>query len=380
MKRVAVIFGTRPEIIKLAPVIRALATNHPDIGTVHVHTGQHADLADTMLDELGVRVDHGLSVMRDAPDALHVLTRAAERLAPVLDTVTPDLVLVQGDTASVLAGALAAFHARVPIGHVEAGLRSGDVTSPFPEEMNRRLVTQLTDLHFAATQMNRRALLDEGVDDAAIHVTGNPVVDALLHTLEAHAPTEAVRQILENVRDHRLIVVTTHRRESFGGALSANLEALGRFVASRPDVILVFPVHPNPNVVANAKRLLGDRERIHLVPPLGYGDFLHLLSAAWLVVSDSGGVQEEVPSLGKPLIVLRDTTERREAVDTGFARLTNNDVSTLERFLLDAEAPGGWSAQVAKSENPFGDGHAGTRIAEIAARFLERRADRGAER
>jgi len=310
--------------------------------------------------------------MRPGQTPSEVCARVMTALDPVLQHERPDLVLVQGDTTTALAGALAAFHRMIPVGHIEAGLRSGNRTSPFPEEMNRRLVTRIARAHFAATPRNVFTLRREGVPADDIVLTGNPVVDALGWVLARSAPSCALLELVERLRGYKLVVLTTHRRESFGGALRANLRALRAFVTAHDDVALVFPVHPNPAVRESARSILGDSPRIALVDPLDYPSFIHLLARAWLIVSDSGGVQEEAPTLGKPVLILRENTERPEAVEAGVARLVGGSAERLREMLEDVYTDGAWLKRVAATPNPFGRGDAGTRIADAIARLFDR--------
>jgi UDP-N-acetylglucosamine 2-epimerase (non-hydrolysing) len=268
-----------------------------------------------------------------------------------------------------MAGALCAFHHQIPVGHVEAGLRSGNVLSPFPEEMNRRLISRLATYHFAPTEHNRQTLLAEGVADASIFVTGNPVVDSL-HGILGSRHSDSLGKTLERTSGFRRLVLTTHRRESLGDVMRANLAVLRDFVEARDDVALIFPVHPNPSVVDAARKVLSDHPRIHLIDPLDYPDFIHLLSEAWLIVSDSGGVQEEAPTLGKPVLVIRENTERPEAVEAGFSRLVGGSPQTLAAMLEEADTKGSWITTLSAAENPFGRGDSGERIAAIVANML----------
>ncbi len=368
--RVLTLFGTRPEVIKLAPVIRALEADDEAFSTFNVASGQHTDLLYPFADRFGVRIHADLKVMEPGQTLSGVCSRVLTLLDPILVAERPDVVLVQGDTTTALAGAMAAFHRKIPVGHVEAGLRSGDPLSPFPEEMNRRLITRLASFHFAATEDNRATLLREGVEDEGIFVTGNPVVDALKRVLASASPGPEVQDLLTRTEGLRRIVLTTHRRESFGETMSGNLEVLRRFVEGHDDVALVFPVHPNPVVVETTAAILSGHPRIHLVTPLGYEDFVLLLSSAWLLVSDSGGVQEEAPTLGKPLLVLRGNTERPEALRSGVARLVGGDPRRLAEMLEEAERPGSWAEKVRGAENPFGQGDSGHRIARVLAGSL----------
>jgi UDP-N-acetylglucosamine 2-epimerase (non-hydrolysing) len=368
--RVLTVFGTRPEVIKLAPVIAALEGEPARFATINVASGQHTDLLYPFARSFGIRIDEDLSIMEPGQTLSGVCARVLTALDPILVSQRPDVVLVQGDTTTALAGALAAFHRRIPVGHVEAGLRSGDPSSPFPEEMNRRLVTRLATFHFAATSQNKETLLREGVGGESIFVTGNPVVDALKGVLASARPGPAIGTLLADTVGLRRIVLTTHRRESFGEAMSGNLRVLRAFVERHEDVALVFPVHPNPVVVETTREILAGHPRIHLLAPLGYQDFILLLSSAWLLVSDSGGVQEEAPTLGKPLLVLRENTERPEALQSGIARLVGGDPSRLERMLEEVAMPGSWAEGARETENPFGLGDSGLRIARILAASL----------
>ncbi len=368
-RKILTLFGTRPEVIKLAMVIGALEEMPESFITVNVSSSQHTDLLHPLIKAFGLRLDHDLQVMQPNQTLSSLHARVLAALDPILVAEKPDMVIVQGDTTTALAGALAAFHRRIPVGHVEAGLRSGDRNSPFPEEMNRRLITRVATHHFAATEPNRRTLLAEGVDAASIYLTGNPVVDALKRTAAAASPTGAAGEALARTKGLRRILLTTHRRESFGDRMGDNLRALKDFVQSTPDVALIFPVHPNPSVTGPAKAILGGCDRIHLTPPLDYEQFVAMMSRAWLIVSDSGGVQEEAPSLGKPLLILRENTERPEAVESGCARLVPSPAA-LAAALREACRPTSWAHSVGAVENPFGDGHASRKIAHAIARSL----------
>jgi UDP-N-acetylglucosamine 2-epimerase (non-hydrolysing) len=367
-RTVLTIFGTRPEVIKLAPVLRELAAASSGVRSVVVCTGQHIDLLGPFISLFGLRIDHDLRLMRPGQTPNILCARALAALDPVLADEKPDVVLVQGDTTTALAGALAAFHHRVPVGHVEAGLRSGDPLSPYPEEMNRRLISRLATLHFAATARNRDTLLAEGVDPRRVFLTGNPVVDALQTILARQDISPTLRQVLAGTEGLKRIALTTHRRESFGATLAGNLTVLRDFVAEHQDVALVFPVHPNPQVRGPAGDLLGNRPRIHLLPPLDYGDFIGLLARSWLIVSDSGGVQEEAPTLGVPLLVLRKNTERPEAVECGSARLAGDSPALLRSLLDEAYRDDRHNRQVI---NPFGRGDSGRRIVAALLGALE---------
>jgi UDP-N-acetylglucosamine 2-epimerase (non-hydrolysing) len=368
--KVLTIFGTRPEIIKLAPVIRQLESADPPFQTVNVATGQHTDLLYPLVQLFGVRIDHDLKVMEPGQTVTGVCSRVLAALGPVLAGEKADLVLVQGDTVTALAGALSAFFQQAPVGHVEAGLRSGNALSPFPEEMNRRLITRLAAYHFAATARNHATLLAEGVSPHRVFLTGNPVVDSLKAVLQRREESPLVREMLRQTQGCKRIVLTTHRRESFGELLAANLQVVRDFVERHPDVALLFPVHPNPAVRGPAAEVLSGHDRIRLLAPMDYVDFTGLLASAWLLVSDSGGVQEEAPTLGKPLLVLRDNTERPEAIEAGVARLVGASPERLRAMLEEAYHDTSWAERVVRTESPFGSGDSGKRIVGAIEQIL----------
>lgn len=359
--KVLCVFGTRPELIKFLPVLRALRRCRR-VTPVTVLTSQHTDLVKPLIQLWNIKVDHDLDAMVHGQSLNSLMARLLMRLDDVLDREKPDLILVQGDTTSALTGAMAAWHRQIPVGHIEAGLRSGSRESPFPEEMNRRLITGLTTLHFAATERNVATLVAEGALPEQIVLTGNPIVDAVNLVRNSQDPTPQISNLLARLAGQRIILLTTHRRESFGRVMQERLRILRAFVEDRPDTSLIFPVHANPAVVKIAKEELGGVPRVHLLEPLCYPDFLHCLAASWLVVSDSGGVQEEAPSLGKPLLILRENTERPEAMACGIARLVGESPDRLRDALAEAEAPGSWAERIQQVANPFGDGDSAARI------------------
>ncbi|MDQ6787049.1 MAG: UDP-N-acetylglucosamine 2-epimerase (non-hydrolyzing) [Acidobacteriota bacterium] len=360
--KILVLFGTRPEAIKLAPVITELK-KYGRFQTVVVSSSQHTDLLAPFLKIFDIKTDYDLRVMTDNQTPNAVCARVLSSLDAILEREKPDIILVQGDTTTALAGALAAFNRRVKVGHVEAGLRSGNIDSPFPEELNRRLISQVAMFHFCATNENRKNLLTENVADEQIFVTGNTVVDALHFILKNSCPSAPIKDLIEKTDGYKRILLTTHRRESFGGAMCENLETLRSFVESHTDVCLFFPVHPNPNVRAATDKILADGKRIFLLESLDYSDFITMLKNAWLIVSDSGGVQEEAPSLGKPLLVLRENTERPEAIWAGVAKLVGEN--SLKDLLETNYNNEDWINSVKKIENPFGRGDSAKRIVEI---------------
>jgi UDP-N-acetylglucosamine 2-epimerase (non-hydrolysing) len=367
LRTVMTLFGTRPEIIKLAPVIRQLDLYPKRFRVVNISSGQHTDLLAPFVKLFGVRVDRNIEAMRTNQPLSQLFARVLNELDPILVQERPDMLLVQGDTTTAAAGALAAFHRQIPVGHVEAGLRTEDPLSPFPEETNRRLITRLARYHFAATKQNVRSLLAEGVPRYNIFLTGNPVVDALQQIGAVAQRSPSLENLLRSTVGLKRIALTTHRRESFGGVLEGNLRVLREFIENRPDTALIFPVHPNPAVREMATGILAGLERIHLVEPLGYADFIGLLGESWLIVSDSGGIQEEAPSLGKPLLVLRESTERPEAIDSGIARLAPTPVA-LAALLEDAYSEGSLSPK--RVTNPFGRGDSGQRIVRSIRRIF----------
>jgi UDP-N-acetylglucosamine 2-epimerase (non-hydrolysing) len=360
--KILVLFGTRPEAIKLAPVISELKRRQ--VSTVVVSSSQHTDLLVPFLKIFDITVDYDLKVMTENQTPNAVCAKVLQGLDAVFDKENPNIILVQGDTTTAFAGAFAGFNRRVPVGHVEAGLRSGNIHSPFPEEMNRRLVSQVAAFHFAATSDNVDNLRREGVDDGKIFLTGNTVVDALHFIRENAAPSENIANLLRKTEGFKRLLLTTHRRESFGDKMSGNLVTLRDFVLRHEDVCLLFPVHPNPNVRGVTNEILAGRERIHLLEPLDYTDFICLMQYAWLIASDSGGVQEESPSMGKPVLILRENTERPEAVSSGVAKLVGGN-GALGSMLEENYRDETWINSVRSIANPFGDGHAALKIVDI---------------
>jgi len=366
---VLIIFGTRPEAIKLFPVVRALQAM-PDTLVRTCVTAQHRGLLDQVLAIADLVPDIDLDLMEPGQSLDRLTARLLTGLGEVMDTERPDLAIVQGDTATAMAGALAAYYRRIPVAHVEAGLRSGDIYHPWPEEVNRRIVAPIAALHFAPTETAAEALRRENIDPRTIHVTGNTVIDAL-HWTERRVASDphlasGLDAFASQLGDRRLVLVTTHRRENFGGGMEAIARAIGR-IADRDDVAILFPMHPNPHVSAAMDAVLGERANIARIEPLDYPHFVRALGLCDLVLTDSGGVQEEAPALGKPVLVMRETTERPEGVVAGTARLVGTDedriVSEVSMLLDDSEA----YAAMARAHNPFGDGHAAARIAEIIA-------------
>jgi len=365
-KRVMVVFGTRPEAIKMAPVVRALQAT-PGIAVEVVVTAQHRQMLDQVLDLFGLVPDEDLDIMTAGQTLPEMFGKILAGMHAVISRRRPDLVLVHGDTSTTLATALAAYYARVPVGHVEAGLRTGNLQAPWPEEANRRLTAPLASLHFAPTPRSRANLLAEGIDPATIHVTGNTVIDALLEVVaRIHGDAGLQRSLAAQFPmldpAKRLLLVTGHRRENFGDGFEQICMAL-RELGERQDVQVLYPVHLNPNVQEPVHRLLAGSAHIHLIPPQDYLPFVYLMTRAHVILTDSGGIQEEAPSLGKPVLVMRDTTERPEALEAGTVRLVGTNAALIVREasqLLDDSAA---YAAMSRAHNPYGDGQAARRIA-----------------
>ncbi len=366
--RVVVVLGTRPEAIKLLPVIRALERSE-QLAPIVVTTGQHPELAREVLALGGVRADHELDVMRAGASLDELTARLLGGLGPVLEPLAGEVagLLVQGDTTTALVGALSAFYHGIPVGHVEAGLRTDDPVDPFPEEMNRRLVSRLASLHFAATPRARANLLAEGIRSARVLVTGNTVIDALQWAATLAVPWRDHALDDLDTDPRRVMVVTAHRRESWGEGIAHIADAVARVARDHADVRVVWSLHPNPAVRAEVVPRVEELANVTLTEPLEYAEFARLLGRAWLVCTDSGGVQEEAPALGVPVLVTRETTERPEAVEAGVARLVGTDpariVAEATRLLDDPAA----HAAMATVANPFGDGHAAARIVAALA-------------
>jgi len=359
--RVLVVIGTRPEAIKMAPVVAALRAT-PGVETRVCLTGQHTTLVDQVLEAFGLVPDDDLEIMKEGQTLYDVIHGALDGLRDVVRAWCPDVLLVQGDTATVFVGSLVGFFERVKVGHVEAGLRSHDKWAPFPEEVFRRLSDVLSDYYFAPTALARDQLLAEGVPAARIHVTGNTVVDALLDVAAREHPVEDAVLARVLAEGRRLVLLTAHRRESFGEPLRRVFAAVRELADAVPDAEVVYPVHPNPNVRAPAAELLSGHARIHLIQPLGYLDLVTALKRASLVLTDSGGIQEEAPAFGVPVLVLREVTERPEGVAAGVAELVGTDGELIVARALAALERG---ADRSPPPNPYGDGRAGTRIADI---------------
>ncbi len=365
--KVMVVFGTRPEAIKMAPVIKELK-KVKDINTIVCVTAQHREMLDQVLTLFKIKPDYDLDLMKEKQDLFTITAGVLGGMKTILEKEQPDLVLVHGDTTTTFAAALAAFYLRIPVGHVEAGLRTRNKYSPFPEEINRTLTGRLAELHFAPTDTSRDNLLAESTAQFKIWVTGNTVIDALLDTVRddySFAP-----ELAEIDLHKRILLVTTHRRENWGEPMRQIYQALIDLVDQFPDVEVVFPVHKNPVVRDVALEMLGQKERFHLIEPLDYEPFANLMNRCYLVLTDSGGLQEEAPSLGKPVLVLRDTTERPEAVQAGTVKLTGTNRQRIYQAAYTLLSDPAAYEKMARAINPYGDGRAARRIAKVATDFL----------
>ncbi|MBZ7673853.1 non-hydrolyzing UDP-N-acetylglucosamine 2-epimerase [Klebsiella grimontii] len=364
--KVLTVFGTRPEAIKMAPLVHALAKD-PHFEAKVCVTAQHREMLDQVLKLFSIVPEYDLNIMQPGQGLTEITCRILEGLKPVLESFKPDVVLVHGDTTTTMAASLAAFYQRIPVGHVEAGLRTGDLSSPWPEEGNRTLTGHLATYHFAPTETSRQNLLRENIADNRIAVTGNTVIDALFWGRDRVLSDEALRNELTQrypflANGKKMILVTGHRRESFGRGFEQICHALAEIAANNPDVQIVYPVHLNPNVSEPVKRILGHVENVMLIEPQDYLPFVWLMNRAWLILTDSGGIQEEAPSLGKPVLVMRDMTERPEAVSAGTVCLVGTDsqriVNEVTRLLQDESA----YQAMSRAHNPYGDGQACHRI------------------
>ncbi len=360
MKTVMLTFGTRPEAIKMCPLVKELKSRK-DIKTVVCVTGQHRQMLDRVLDAFGVVPDYDLSVMKDKQTLFDITANILTKIKPVLEEVKPDIVLVHGDTSTTFVTALACFYLQIPVGHVEAGLRTYDIYSPFPEEFNRQAVGIVSKYNFAPTELSKQNLLNEGKKENTIFVTGNTAIDALKTTVSK----DYTHPELEWAKDSRLIIITAHRRENLGEPMHHMFRAMRRIINEHPDVKAIYPIHMNPLVRSTAEEELGDCDRIHIIEPLDVLDFHNFLARSYLILTDSGGIQEEAPSLGKPVLVMRDTTERPEGIAAGTLKLVGTDEETIYNSFKELLENKASYAKMARSSNPYGDGFACKRIADI---------------
>lgn len=363
--KVMLVFGTRPEAIKMCPLVKELKKRE-ELQTIVCVTGQHRQMLDMVLEAFDVTPDYDLSIMKDKQTLFDVTTNILNRIKEVLEKEKPDVVLVHGDTSTTFVTALACFYLQIPVGHVEAGLRTYNIYSPYPEEFNRQAVSIISKFNFAPTELSEQNLLKEGKDPDSIYVTGNTAIDALKTTVrENYTHPE-----LEWAKGSRLIMITAHRRENLGEPMRHMFKAIRRVMDEHPDVKAIYPIHMNPVVREIANEYLGDDDRIHIIEPLDVLDFHNFLSRSYLILTDSGGIQEEAPSLGKPVLVMRDTTERPEGIAAGTLKLVGTEEETIynefSRLLSDKEE----YEAMSKASNPYGDGHACERIADVLVRTL----------
>ena len=364
MKKVMLVFGTRPEAIKMCPLVNELKKRE-ELQTLVCVTGQHRQMLDMVLEAFDVIPDYDLSIMKDKQTLFDVTTNILNRIKEVLEKEKPDVVLVHGDTSTTFVTALACFYLQIPVGHVEAGLRTYNIYSPYPEEFNRQAVSIISKFNFAPTELSKQNLLKEGKDSDSIYVTGNTAIDALKTTVrENYTHPE-----LEWAKGSRLIMITAHRRENLGEPMRHMFKAIRRVMDEHPDVKAIYPIHMNPAVREIANEYLGDDDRIHIIEPLDVLDFHNFLSRSYLILTDSGGIQEEAPSLGKPVLVMRDTTERPEGIAAGTLKLVGTEEETIynefSRLLSDKAE----YEAMSKSSNPYGDGHACERIADVLCKM-----------
>jgi UDP-N-acetylglucosamine 2-epimerase (non-hydrolysing) len=394
LKKILVVFGTRPEAIKMAPVIGRLKDDKSRFAAYVCVTAQHRQMLDQVLQIFKITPDYDLNIMKEDQDLFDITAKSLEGLKEILEKVGPDAVLVQGDTTTAFVAGLAAYYLKIPVGHVEAGLRTYDKYSPFPEEINRRLLSVLTDYHFAPTEWSKRNLVREGVPKERIWVTGNTVIDALLRVVRSQESEDRRRGFREFFKSHynltlntqhstpntpvptkegqhpKLILVTGHRRENFGEGFEDICRALKEIAERRKDVVIVYPVHLNPNVQGPVKRILGGRKNICLIEPLEYEAFVFLMSNSYLILTDSGGIQEEAPSLGKPVLVMRNTTERPEGIEAGVVRLVGTVQEKIVDSTLELLEDKELYRRMSESVNPYGDGKAAEKITEILSTVL----------
>ena len=373
MKKILIVFGTRPEAIKMAPLVKEFQKNKDHFETKVCVTAQHREMLDQVLDLFQITPDYDLNIMKPGQDLYDVTSNILLKIKPVLEEFNPDVVLVHGDTATTFATSLAAYYQKIKIGHVEAGLRTGDLYSPWPEEGNRRLVGVLTDYHFSPTNTSKNNLLNEGVSESSVFVTGNTVIDALQLVVNRIKDDESLRLKIENTifqsgfqeLSSKFILVTGHRRENFGQGFLNICEALNVLAKNNPDINILYPVHLNPNVRKPINELLSNVSNIKLVEPFQYEEFIYLMSKSYLILTDSGGIQEEAPSLGKPVLVMRDTTERPEAVGAGTVKLVGSDQDNIIKEVQKLLNDNSEYQKMSKAHNPYGDGNTSEKILTI---------------
>lgn len=361
MKKIKVmtVFGTRPEAIKMAPLVKELESRN-EVESIVCVTAQHRQMLDQVLDTFNIMPDYDLNIMKQGQTLVDITTRALQSLDKVIKEVKPDIVLVHGDTTTTLAGSFAAFYNQVAVGHVEAGLRTYDKYSPYPEEVNRQVTGVIADMHFAPTENSKRNLLKEGKKEETIYVTGNTAIDALKTTVKENYSNE----VIENLGNNKMILLTAHRRENLGKNMKSMFKAIKRIVDEFEDIQVVYPIHLNPLVRDTANEIFGDSGKVHLIEPLEVLDFHNFLNEAYIIMTDSGGIQEEAPSLGKPVLVLRDTTERPEGIDAGTLKLAGVEEETIYNMTKELLTNKSVYESMSKASNPYGDGNSSKYIVD----------------
>lgn len=360
MKKIMLVFGTRPEAIKMCPLVKELKTRN-NIETVVCVTGQHRQMLDQVLDAFEVSPNYDLSIMKDGQTLFDVTINILELIKDVLEKEHPDVVLVHGDTSTAFVTALACFYMQIPVGHIEAGLRTYNIYSPYPEEFNRQAISIISKYNFAPTELSKSNLVKEGKDESTIYVTGNTAIDALKTTVKS----DYTHPELEWAKGSRLITITAHRRENLGEPMYNMFRAIKRIINETPDVKAIYPIHKNPKVRQAAKDIFGDDDKIHIIEPLEVFDFHNFLAQSYLILTDSGGIQEEAPSLGKPVLVMRDTTERPEGVAAGTLKLVGTDEENIYKEFKQLLTDENEYKKMSNASNPYGDGFASKRIADI---------------
>lgn len=357
--KVMTVFGTRPEAIKMAPLVKELESRN-EVESIVCVTAQHRQMLDQVLDTFNIMPNYDLNIMKQGQTLVDITTRALQSLDKVIKEVKPDIVLVHGDTTTTLAGSFAAFYNQVAVGHVEAGLRTYDKYSPYPEEVNRQVTGVIADMHFAPTENSKKNLLKEGKKEETIYVTGNTAIDALKTTVKENYSNE----VIENLGNNKMILLTAHRRENLGENMKSMFKAIKRIVDEFEDVQVVYPIHLNPLVRDTANEIFGNSEKVHLIEPLEVLDFHNFLNEAYIIMTDSGGIQEEAPSLGKPVLVLRDTTERPEGIDAGTLKLAGVEEETIYNMTKELLTNKSMYEYMSKASNPYGDGNSSKYIVD----------------
>jgi UDP-N-acetylglucosamine 2-epimerase (non-hydrolysing) len=379
MKKILMVFGTRPEAIKMAPLYNEIKKNSDSLDLTLCVTAQHREMLDQVLDSFKISPDIDLNIMKKGQDLFDVTSKILLKIRDVIESIRPDLILVHGDTSTAFATSIAAFYSHTPIGHVEAGLRTRNIYSPFPEEFNRQIIGKIAKLHFTPTQISKNNLINEFVDDFKIHITGNTVIDSMFYMLNSIEKSKEKKDKITSILnkhikfkwlDKKYILITGHRRENFGQGFLNICKSIKNLATKHPDIYFVYPVHLNPNVKKPVNEILTNKENVILIPPLEYEPFLYLLKNCYLVLTDSGGIQEEAPSLGKPVLVMRDETERPEAISAGTVKLVGSDEKTIVQTVNELIESTEKYNEMATASNPFGDGTASLKITAIIKEYF----------